>query len=149
MCGVYCETSDVLLSDKKSSLAVELERQVRVLCWVMTSPESVSSKAQHVKATWGSRCNVLLFMSSETNSELPAVGLNVSEGHENLWGKTRAAFLYVHQHHRNDADWFLKADDDTYIIVENLRLLLRVGSLCFIHMPLLVCKHIAQHRPCI
>jgi len=94
----------------------------------MTSPETISSKAQHIKATWGSRCNVLLFMSSETDTQLPAVGLNVSEGHDNLWGKTRAAFSYIHRHHRDDADWFLKADDDTYIIMENLRLLLAVGA---------------------
>jgi len=116
-----------VLSDDKLALSRDLERTVRVLCWVMTSPTSIHSKAQHVKMTWGSRCNVLLFMSSEPDLELPAVGLNVSEGHDNLWAKTRAAFSYIYRHHRNDADWFLKADDDTYVIVENLRLLLRVS----------------------
>jgi len=114
------------ITDEKATLAAALRQQVRVLCWVMTSPETVSSKAQHVKATWGSRCNVLLFMSSEHDRQLPAVGLNVSEGHDNLWGKTRAAFAYIYNHYRDDADWFFKADDDTYVIVENLRLLLRV-----------------------
>jgi len=113
--------------DEKAALASELRQQVRVLCWVMTSPETISSRAQHIKATWGSRCNVLLFMSSEADTQLPAIGLPVTEGHDNLWGKTRAAFSYIHRHHRNDADWFLKADDDTYIIVENLRLLLAVS----------------------
>jgi len=117
----------VLYLDDKAMLANSRQRDVRVLCWVMTSPRSVSSKAQHVKATWGSRCDVLLFMSSEADSQLPAVGLNVPEGHDNLWGKTQAAFSYIYRHHRNDADWFLKVDDDTYVIVENLRRLLRVG----------------------
>lgn len=77
-----------------------------------------------MKATWGQRCNVLLFMSSEENPELPAIKLPVGEGRDNLWGKTKEAFKYIRENHMQEAEWFLKVDDDTYVILENLRLLL-------------------------
>mgnify|MGYP001795151529 CR=1 FL=1 len=95
--------------------------KVRILCWVMTSPKTIQIKGKPVKDTWGKRCNKLLFMSSKEDPEFPAVGLKVKEGRENLWDKTRAAWQYVLDHHLNDAEWFIKADDDTYVIVENLR----------------------------
>ncbi|XP_041355761.1 glycoprotein-N-acetylgalactosamine 3-beta-galactosyltransferase 1-B-like isoform X2 [Gigantopelta aegis] len=102
-------------------VAKDLAKKVRVLCWVMTSPNTLQKKARVVKETWGKRCNVMLFFSSVSNSTFPVIGLNVSEGREHLTAKTMQAFYYIYQHHLNDADWFMKTDDDTYVIVENLR----------------------------
>jgi len=98
---------------------------VRILCWVMTGPQNHYSKAIHVKNTWGKRCDKLIFFSSVEDKELGAVALNITEGRQNLWGKTKQGFDYVYKHHKADADWFLKADDDTYIVVDNLRNLLQ------------------------
>uniref|UniRef100_UPI00398E740D glycoprotein-N-acetylgalactosamine 3-beta-galactosyltransferase 1-like n=1 Tax=Pristiophorus japonicus TaxID=55135 RepID=UPI00398E740D len=111
-------------SKSDHSAADELQRRVRILCWVMTTPKNLELKAKHVKATWGKRCSILLFMSSESNPDFPTIGLGTKEGRKELYRKTIEAFRYVHKHHINKADWFLKADDDTYVVMDNLRLLL-------------------------
>lgn len=105
-------------SDK---VARSLYNKTRILCWIMTSPNTLHSKGKAVKETWGKRCNILLFMSSQRDDSFPAVGLDVQEGRNNLWPKTREAWKYVYKHHINDAEYFMKADDDTFVIVENLR----------------------------
>merc|ERR1719510_133593 len=94
---------------------------VKILCWIMTGPANHYTRAIHVKNTWGSHCDKLIFMSSEEDAELGAVALNVSEGRQNLWGKTKRAFQYCYQHHRDEFHWFVKADDDTFMVIENLR----------------------------
>ncbi|KAM4702047.1 glycoprotein-N-acetylgalactosamine 3-beta-galactosyltransferase 1-like [Discoglossus pictus] len=90
----------------------------------MTSPDNLGSKAIHLKYTWTRHCNVALFMSSTSNHHFPAVGLGTMEGRKELYLKTILAFHYVHKHYLNSSDWFLKADDDTFVVIDNLRLLL-------------------------
>lgn len=111
-------------SDEDRRAADVLYQKVRVLCWVMTGPYNLESRARHVKATWSRHCNLMVFMSSVRDPDFPAVGLGTGEGRDQLYWKTIRAFQYVHQHHLNDADWFLKADDDTFVVVDNLRWLL-------------------------
>ncbi|CAH1774641.1 unnamed protein product [Owenia fusiformis] len=107
-----------------TSSADTLYKTVRVLCWVMTSPKNLKTKAQHVRATWAKRCNIIIFISSETNKDFPTVGINTTEGRDHLTAKTMNAFKYCWDNYKDQADWFLKADDDTFVIVENLRYLL-------------------------
>ncbi|KAM3621499.1 uncharacterized protein V6R79_011988 [Siganus canaliculatus] len=104
-----------------SSLADELYKKVRILCWVMTGPNNLEKKARHVKSTWSRHCNIVVFMSSVDDPDFPTVGLGTKEGRDQLYWKTIRAFHYAYEHHINEADWFLKADDDTYVIVDNLR----------------------------
>ncbi|XP_041712683.1 glycoprotein-N-acetylgalactosamine 3-beta-galactosyltransferase 1-B isoform X2 [Coregonus clupeaformis] len=104
-----------------SRVADELYQKVRILCWVMTGPSNLQTKARHVKATWSRHCNVVVFMSSVDDPDFPTVGLGTGEGRDQLYWKTIRAFHYALEHHGNDADWFLKADDDTFVVVDNLR----------------------------
>ncbi|XP_066531595.1 glycoprotein-N-acetylgalactosamine 3-beta-galactosyltransferase 1 [Hoplias malabaricus] len=105
------------------SMATNLSQSVRLLCWVLTGPQYLESRTRHVQATWGRRCDKMLYMSSE-ESDFPTVKLNVTEGRHNLYWKTIRAFQYIYKHHLDEADWFLKADDDTFVVLENLRHLL-------------------------
>uniref|UniRef100_A0A3B3ZYY1 Glycoprotein-N-acetylgalactosamine 3-beta-galactosyltransferase 1 n=2 Tax=Periophthalmus magnuspinnatus TaxID=409849 RepID=A0A3B3ZYY1_9GOBI len=89
----------------------------------MTSPKNLQSRTVHARETWAKRCDVTLYMSS-TETAFPTVALNVSEGRENLYWKTIRAFQYIHDKHLDQADWFFKADDDTFVVVENLHLIL-------------------------
>ncbi|XP_057379261.1 LOW QUALITY PROTEIN: glycoprotein-N-acetylgalactosamine 3-beta-galactosyltransferase 1-like [Daphnia carinata] len=110
----------------RDDLAREMFTKIRVLCWIMTAPRNHWKKARHVKNTWGKRCNKLVFVSTETDNRLPTVKIAAVEGYDNLWGKTREAFRYVWEHYREEADWFLKADDDSFVILENLRYYLSI-----------------------
>ncbi|KAM7006424.1 glycoprotein-N-acetylgalactosamine 3-beta-galactosyltransferase 1-B-like [Tautogolabrus adspersus] len=105
-------------------MADELYQKVRILCWVMTGPSNLEKKTRHVKSTWSRHCNIVIFMSSVEDPDFPTVGLGTKEGQDQLYWKTIKAFHSVYEHHIHEADWFLKADDDTYVIVDNLRLVL-------------------------
>lgn len=87
----------------------------------MTGPNNLETKARHVKNTWTRHCNIVVFMSSVEDPDFPTVGLGTKEGRDQLYWKTIRAFHYAYEHHIDEADWFLKADDDTYVIVDNLR----------------------------
>ena len=81
-----------------------------------------------MKKTWGAHCDKLIFMSSVADPELGAVALNISEGRQQLWGKTKQAFRYVFENHWDDADWFMKADDDTFVWWRILRICSRTST---------------------
>ena len=44
-----------------------------------------------------------------------------SEGHRNIWQKSWRMWRYVARHHMDDAEWFLKIDDDTFFSPVNFK----------------------------
>jgi hypothetical protein len=55
-------------------------------------------------------------------NQLPIAPIRrLHSGYGHLTQKSTMAFLYAYQHHIDEFDWFIKADDDTYLIIDNLR----------------------------
>ncbi|CAG2165153.1 unnamed protein product [Oppiella nova] len=93
----------------------------RLLCMVTTTPDYHDTKAIAVNETWGKRCDTLLYVSSQTYEGLDVIKSNCSiENHDYLWCKNREGLVEAHRRYNGSYDWLFKADDDTYVVIENL-----------------------------
>ncbi|BHF61359.1 hypothetical protein SprV_0100433300 [Sparganum proliferum] len=92
--------------------------------WLANQLKQRNVKAVHVKATWARRFNGFTFISSENDPSLPALKAVEKESRSVLWQKTIFGMTNAYKNHLENFDFFMKADDDTYVIVENLRHLL-------------------------
>lgn len=110
----------MFISDVSVNLTYS-KNSARLLCWIMTSPQNLQTRAKYIKMTWVQRCDKYVFISTKSNYEFPTVGVPTFEGRKYLTEKTMLGFEFIYNKHFNDADWFLKIDDDAYVIVENLR----------------------------
>lgn len=106
------------------SAAQKLQAKSRLLCWVPSTESRLSDKVKAVNETWLQRCDGRVIFVNTKQPNPDVIRLDVPEGRQHLTAKSVAALVYLYKHYLHDFDWFLKADDDAYIIVENLRFLL-------------------------
>jgi glycoprotein-N-acetylgalactosamine 3-beta-galactosyltransferase len=99
--------------------------RVRVLCWVNTFHGNHEKRLRTIQRTWGKKCDKLLFMSDVEDLSIPTVRIMAPPLHETLWQKHREIVrMLVREYTEGDFDWILKCDDDTFVIMENLKQLL-------------------------
>ena len=127
--GIYVAFSPFPADDSDWQGEIGLHtRDIRVLCWVMTSNATLSRRKAAALRMWANRCNKIIFISEDpislSNFTEEVVVLAAKPGQYGMTYSTMAAFDYIYKHHADDADWFLNADDRTYVIVENLRYML-------------------------
>ena len=77
------------------------------------------SRLPHVNQTWLPHCDLSLFIGSSSSDGI--VGLNVTGGRRHIATKSKAAWTYIYNNHLLDAEYFVKADPDTFLVVENLK----------------------------
>ena len=94
----------------------------RVLCFIPIISTDHNARALDVMQTLGKRCDKLVFASNATDSDIGAVKVDIpTEDWAHLWQKQRETMRHIWQVYGEEYDWFLKADLDTYVIVENLK----------------------------
>ncbi|VDL74541.1 unnamed protein product [Nippostrongylus brasiliensis] len=121
---IYNET---LTRNIKVSVAARTQsRQGSILCWVMTTAVYHKTRLRAINSTWLRRCDAQHILTNSDRflddftpyhtifSELP-------DSYFKLFWKTRLALYYVYTNISSEYDWYYKADDDTYVVMENLR----------------------------
>ena len=129
-CVFYLLISSLLASANVSrNNSFDILSAVKVLCFVETCQKNLMSKALAVRETWGKRCDKTIYISDSVDTSFPTITLSgVLPGHEQLWSKTALTIIYLAKNYADQFHWFLKADDDTYVIVENLKAFLALHS---------------------
>ena len=104
-----------------------------ICCLILTSPKSFATRATAINATWGPRCDGYFFITEVNNETLTPEEMNIAKrlpiapikdivsGYDHLTQKSTLAFLFAYEQHINDFEWFIKADDDTYLIIDHLK----------------------------
>jgi glycoprotein-N-acetylgalactosamine 3-beta-galactosyltransferase len=106
------------------AMATKQSEDIRILCLVMTEPSTHKTKAYQVYRTWGKRFTYIEFLTTEADPEIPTIVSPTEEEYDLIWGKTKFGFKTAYEKYYDKVDWVMKADDDTFVILENLRYLL-------------------------
>jgi hypothetical protein len=106
----------------RSNSAEVVTSPPRVLCALKTY-EGNHHRVADIAVTWGWRCDGFLAASTKTVPHIGAVNLpHKGNGeYDNLWQKGRSMAAFMYDYFLDDFDYFLVADDDSFVIMENLR----------------------------
>jgi hypothetical protein len=123
-----------------------VKREPRIFCFILTQSKSVSTRAKVVYDAWAHKCDnykfIIKFPANMTkNNEIVQFAselknVSESEGFElndlvepanfdedkynDLTNKVFLTYIYLYKKY-NYYDWYLKADDDTFVFVDNMR----------------------------
>uniref|UniRef100_A0A0K0E723 N-acetylgalactosaminide beta-1,3-galactosyltransferase n=2 Tax=Strongyloides stercoralis TaxID=6248 RepID=A0A0K0E723_STRER len=97
-----------------------MSNHVKIFCIVLTSKIN-RERVILQKDTWIKRCNNYIFGSGEEDNEIPTFKAYHNDGYSYSFGKMKNTLKHVWKKYGDKYDWYLKADDDTYVVMENLR----------------------------
>ena len=99
----------------------------RIICFVSTYPNTGNSVFL-LDELWGQFLAKTIYVSNDTSRLHPLPTLLFPFNYESrglLWTKTVFSFRYLLTRYGEQFEWFMKADDDTFVVPENLHRFLR------------------------
>ena len=105
----------------------------RIFCMITTAPKHFLTRTIAINDTWAPRCDRYFFVTEFPGNnaasalinfakQIPIAPIkNITPGYKHLTQKSNLALLFAYTNYINDYDWFVKADDDTYLFVDNLK----------------------------
>lgn len=96
----------------------------RILCVVLTTSSHHDTRLQTILQTWGWKCDGFLAASDQDDANyLYAFEIRgAAKGYWGIYNKLMLTYRQILQEKAlQEFDWIFKADDDTYVIMENLR----------------------------
>ena len=125
------------MDSNKSSLKLSSIHQYtsppRIFCLILTTPKYFLTRTKAVNDTWAPRCDRYFFVTESPQKNTTTTQLNfakrlpiapiknITGGYNHLTQKSTLAFLFAYENYFHDYEWFVKADDDTYLFVDHLR----------------------------
>uniref|UniRef100_A0A0K0EYZ6 N-acetylgalactosaminide beta-1,3-galactosyltransferase n=1 Tax=Strongyloides venezuelensis TaxID=75913 RepID=A0A0K0EYZ6_STRVS len=103
-----------------NEINLEMAKRVKIFCVILTSKVN-RERAILQKKTWVKRCDNHIFGSGEESKDIPTFKAYHDDGYSFSFGKMKNTLRHVWRKYGDKYDWYIKADDDTYVIMENLR----------------------------
>ena len=122
-------------------ISLTVKKKARIFCMILTSAISLKTeKPGIIYETWAKKCDKYKFISkipdellSQNDNVSAKYGIEldygfdvlqppglVKDSYDKLTDKVLLTFKYLYNKY-GDYDWYLKADDDSFIFVDNLR----------------------------
>lgn len=101
------------------------QNNIRIFCFVCTAgnTDAAIERSKMIAETWGKHCDRLVYFSPVQIGKTETIVLPrfPGESRSNLYPKVHYIWNVVANQYKDEADWFYKADDDTFLHVPNLK----------------------------
>ncbi|KAI6179119.1 hypothetical protein M3Y98_00576200 [Aphelenchoides besseyi] len=93
-----------------------------IFCLIHTTASAHNTRLATILETWAKRCDEkLVFTDAPLHIDVPHVYFPFMNTRDHSWEKIRRVFRYVYETTNNQYDWYLRADDDSYVVMDNAR----------------------------